>query len=171
MWPPAPGYSRPLSSAHFAVSPCSQSLSPQLIVMIQRPRYLLFTLLLWVTFFFMKLVDDYDGIMSWIGAPIVATILLAITLPIVLVLGLVRRIRLFSAFWYSGTTTTKTALLVSLGVLIFGHSLGLREAYTFTNSLGDPVTASRLHSFASLPAFVLAAFSVLYWPATSAPDA
>jgi hypothetical protein len=39
----------------------------------------------------------------------------------------------------------------------------------YTNSLGDHVTASRLHSFASLPAFFVAAFSVLYWPAAATP--
>jgi len=135
--------------------------------MIQRPRYLLASLLLWATFFFMKLYDDYDGIMSWIGAPIVATFLLAVSLPIVLVLGLVRRIRPFAAFWYSRTAIATAVLVPSLGVLIFGHSLGLREPYVYTNSLGDTVTASRLHSFVSLPAFFLAAFSVLYWPAAA----
>ncbi len=122
---------------------------------------------MWVVFFFMKLYDDYDGILSLIGAPIVATFLLAVSLPIVLILGLVRKIHPFAAFWYSGTATATIALVASLGVLIFGHSLGIREAYTYTNSLGDTITASRLHSFVSLPAFFVAAFSVLYWPAAA----
>lgn len=112
----------------------------------------------------MKLFDDYDGIMSWIGAPIVATFLLVISLPIVLILGLVRRNHTFASSWYSDTTKARTALVVSLVILIFGHAVGIREAYTYTNSLGDIVTASRLHSFVSLPAFFMAAFSVFYWP-------
>ncbi len=121
-------------------------------------------MLMWVAFFIMKLIDDYDGIMSWIGAPILATFLLVISLPIVLLLGLVRRNHAFASSWYSDTTTARTTLVVSLGILIFGHAVGIREAYTYTNSLGDIVTASRLHSFVSLPAFFLAAFSVTYWP-------
>ena len=137
--------------------------------MIQKPRYLLASVLMWVVFFFIKLYDDYDGIMSLIGAPIVATFLLAVSLPIVLILGLVRRMRSFGAFWYSGTATAKITLVASLVMLIFGHSLGIQEAYTYTNSLGDRVTASRLHSFVSLPAFFAAAFSVLFWPAAATP--
>lgn len=121
-------------------------------------------MLMWVGFFIMKLYDDYDGIMSWIGAPVVATFLLLIALPIVLILGLVRRNHAFASFWYSDITTARIALMVSLIILTFGHALGIREAYTYTNSLGDVVTASRLHSFVSLPAFFVAAFSVLYWP-------
>jgi hypothetical protein len=135
--------------------------------MIQRPRYLIATILMWVALFVMKLYDDYDGIMSWIGAPIVATFLLAVSLPILLVLGLVRRVRTFASFWYSGTANATIVLVASLIVLIFGHALGIREAYTYTNSLGDTITASRLHSFVSLPAFFMAAFSVLYWPAAA----
>ncbi len=132
--------------------------------MIQRPRYLIGSLLMWGAFFIMKLFDDYDGIMSWIGAPIVATFLLVISLPIVLILGLVRRNHAFATSWYSNTTTARTALVVSLVILTFGHAVGIREAYTYTNSLGDIVTASRLHSLVSLPAFFVAAFSVIYWP-------
>ena len=132
--------------------------------MIQRPRYLIGSMLMWGAFFIMKLFDDYDGIMSWIGAPIVASFLLVISLPIVLILGLVRRNHTFASFWYSDSTAARTALVVSLVILTFGHAVGIREAYTCTNSLGDIVTASRLHSFVSLPAFFVAAFSVLYWP-------
>lgn len=121
-------------------------------------------MLLWGTFFFMKLFDDYDGIMSWIGAPFVATIILAISLPVVLVLGLTRRIPCFSRLWYSGRVPAMSVLIASIVVLIFGQSLGMRESYTYTNSLGDTVTSTRLHSFVSLPAFFLVAFSVLYWP-------
>jgi hypothetical protein len=133
--------------------------------MIQRPRYLIASMLMWVAFFLMKLYDEYDGIVSWIGAPIVATPLLAISLPVVLLLGLVRRNLTFASIWYSGTAISTIALVTSLVILIFGHALGIRETYTYTNSLGDTVTASRLHSFISLPAFFVAAFSVLYWPA------
>lgn len=61
-----------------------------------------------------------------------------------------------------------SVLIASIVVLIFGQYLGMRESYTYTNSLGDTVTATRLHSFVSLPAFFLAAFSVLYWPAEKA---
>ena len=121
-------------------------------------------MLMWGAFIFMKLFDDYDGIMSWIGAPIVATFLLVISLPVVLILGLVRRNHAFASFWYSDTTAARTSLAVSLVILTFGHAIGIREPYTYTNSLGDIVTASRLHSFVSLPAFFVAAFSVLYWP-------
>ena len=140
--------------------------------MIQKPRYLLASMLLWGAFFCMKLFDDYDGIMSWIGAPIVATFLWAISLPVTLVLGLTRRIPCLARVWYSGRALPMTVLMASMLVLIFGHSLGMREAYTYINSLGDTVTATRLHSFVSLPAFFLAAFSVLYWPAgkASTPD-
>lgn len=134
----------------------------------QKPRYLLTSVLLWGTFFFMKVFDDYDGIMSWIGAPFVATIILAISLPVVLVLGLTRRIPCFARMWYSGRTLAMSVLIASIVVLIFGQYLGMRESYTYTNSLGDTVTATRLHSFVSLPAFFLAAFSVLYWPAEKA---
>jgi hypothetical protein len=116
----------------------------------------------------MKLFDDYDGIMSWMGAPFVATFLLAISLPVVLVLGLTRRIPCFARTWYSGRALPTSVLLASIGILIFGHSLGMRESYTYTNSLEDTVTATRLHSFVSLPAFFLAAFSVLYWPGEKA---
>jgi hypothetical protein len=120
----------------------------------------------------MKLYDDYDGIMSWIGAPVVATFLLAITLPAVLFIGLARRIRPFARVWYSSPTLAASVLLVSVGLLIFGHSLGIRESYTYTNSLEETVTSTRLHSFVSLPAFLLAAFAVLYWPSTkqTTPD-
>jgi formate hydrogenlyase subunit 3/multisubunit Na+/H+ antiporter MnhD subunit len=121
-------------------------------------------MLMWVAFFIMKLIDDYDGIMSWIGAPIVATFLLVISLPIVLILGLVRRNHAFASSWYSNTTIARTTLLFSLVILTFGHAAGIREAYTYTNSLGDIVNATRLHSFVSLPTFFVAAFSVIYWP-------
>lgn len=128
-------------------------------------------MLIWVFFFGMKLYDDYDGIMSWIGAPIVASFFLVISLPMLLVLGLVRRNHAFASFWYSETGIARTALVVSLMVLIFGHAVGIREAYTYTNSLGDTVTATRLHSFVSLPAFFVAAFSVLYWPSKKKGEA
>lgn len=136
---------------------------------IQKPRYLLASMLLWGFFFCLKLFDDYDGIMSWIGAPIVATFLLAISLPITLVLGLSRRIPCFARMWYSGRALPTSVLITSIGVLVFGQSLGMQEAYTYTNSLEDTVTATRLHSFVSLPAFFLAAFSVLYWPSGEQP--
>lgn len=126
-------------------------------------------MLLWGVFFCMKLFDDYDGIMSWIGAPFVATFLLAISLPVTLVLGLTRRIPCFARMWYSGRALATSVLIASIVVLVFGHPLGMRESYTYTNSLGDTVTATRLHFFVSLPAFFLAAFSVLYWPAKGQP--
>jgi hypothetical protein len=140
--------------------------------MIQKPRYLLASILLWGVFFCLKLFDDYDGIMSWIGAPLVATFLWAISLPVVLVLGLTRRISCFARMWYSGRALATSVLIASMGILIFGHSLGMRESYTYINSLGDTITATRLPSFVSLPAFFLAAFSVLYWPTEKAttPD-
>lgn len=136
--------------------------------MIQKPRYILTSVLLWGVFFCLKLFDDYDGIMSWIGAPIVATVLLAISLPVTLILGMSRRIPWFARMWYSGRTLAGCVLIASIVILVFGHALGMRESYTYTNSLGDTVTATRLHSFVSLPAFFLAAFSVLYWPAGKA---
>lgn len=135
----------------------------------QRPRYFLASLLIFVGLFFISLYDDYDGIMSWIGAPIVAIFLLAICLPIVILLGVVRRIPGFAAYWYSGTATATTVLVASLGLLIFGYTLGIRETYTYTNSFGDTLTASRLHHFVSLPAFFLAAFSILFWPKGATP--
>ena len=116
----------------------------------------------------MKLFDDYDGFMSWIGAPFVATLLWAISLPVTIDLGQARRIPRFANMWYSGRALAASVLIASIGVLVFGQSLGMREPYIYTNSLGDTVTATRLHSFASLPAFFLAAFSVLYWPADKA---
>ena len=121
-------------------------------------------MLLWGYFFCLKLFDDYDGIMSCIGAPFVATFLLAISLPITLVLGLIRRIPWFATMWYSGRVLATSVLITSIGVLVFGQSLGMQESYTYTNSVEDTVTATRLHSFVSMPAFFLAAFSVLYWP-------
>jgi len=135
---------------------------------IQKPRYIFASVLLWGIFFCLKLFDDYDGIMSWIGAPIVATVLLAITLPLTLLLGLSRKIPWFARMWYSGRTLAGCVLIASIAVLVFGHSLGMRETYTYTNSLGDTVTATRLHSYVSLPAFFLVAFSVFYWPAGKA---
>jgi hypothetical protein len=141
---------------------------PPAPLVIQKPRYLLASVLLWGVFFCLMLFDDYDGIMSWIGAPFVATVLLAISLSITLVLGLSRRIPWFARIWYSGRALAACVLISSILVLVFGHSLGMREAYTYTNSLGDTVTATRLHSFVSLPAFFLASFSVLYWPAAKA---
>ena len=156
-----------LTALH-AVIDSSHGLDKLVATVIQKPRYLLTSTLLWGTFFFMKLFDDYDGIMSWIGAPFVATIILAISLPVVLVLGLIRRIPSFARMWYSSTVPAISILLASIVVLIFGQSLGMRESYTYTNSLEETVTATRLHSYVSLPAFFLAAFSVLYWPAEKA---
>ena len=120
----------------------------------------------------MKLFHDYDGIGSWIGAPVVATFLLLVSLPVLLVLGLILRISAFARIWYSGRVLAASVLIVSVGVLIFGSAIGMRESYTYTNSLGDTVAATRLHSVVSLPAFLLAAFAVLYWPAesTTTPD-
>jgi hypothetical protein len=141
---------------------------PTAPLVIQKPRYLLASVLLWGVFFCMKLFDDYDGIMSWIGAPLVATVLLAISLPVTLVLGLSRRIPWFARMWYSGRGLAGCVLIASIVILVFGRSLGMRESYTYTNSLGDIVTATRIHSFVSLPAFFLAAFSVLYWPVEKA---
>ena len=125
-------------------------------------------MLLWGVFVCMKLFDDYDGIMSWIGAPFVATFLLALSLSVTLVLGLTRRVPCFARMWYSGRALATSVLTASIGVLFFGHSLGMQESYTYINSLGDTVTATRLYSFVSLPAFFLATFSVLYWPAEKA---
>ena len=132
--------------------------------MTQRPRYLLGSTAVWVTFFMMKLFDDYDGFMSIIGAPIVATFLTAIVIPAVLIVGLIRSIPGFSSVWYSGTKIPTILLLTSLGVLAFGHSVGLQEPYTYTNSLGDKVDATRLNSLASVPAFFVACFCVFFWP-------
>lgn len=106
--------------------------------------------MLWSIFFCLKLFDNYDGIMSWIGAPFVATVLLAISLPIVLVLGLSRKMPWFAKIWYSGQTPAASVLIASIVVLVLGRFLGMQEPYTYTNSFGDTVTATRLHSFVSL---------------------
>ncbi|SKA85637.1 hypothetical protein SAMN02745166_01174 [Prosthecobacter debontii] len=125
--------------------------------------------MLWSIFFCLKLFDDYDSIMSLIGAPFVASLLLAISLPIVLVLGLCRKMPWFAKIWYSGRRPAASVLIASIVVLVFGRFLGMQEPYTYTNSVGDTVTASRLHSFVALPAFFLATFSLLYWPVGGQP--
>ncbi len=116
---------------------------------IQKPRYLLASVLLWGVFVCLKLLDDYDGIMSWISAPFVATLLLAISLPITLVLGLSRKIPWIARMWYSGRMPATFVLTASILILVFGHSLAMQESYIYTNSLGDAVTATRLRCLRS----------------------
>ena len=102
--------------------------------MIQKPRYLLASVMLWSIFFCLKLFDDYDGIMSLIGAPFVATLLLAISLPIVLVLGLCRKMPWFAKIWYSGRRPAASVLIASSWSSFLGVSLGCKS-HTHTPTL------------------------------------
>ncbi len=116
---------------------------------------------MWVFFLLTTIYDHYDGISSWIGAPIIATFLSLITYPLVMLLGQSLRIPRFGKFWNASWWPALTVALVSSLALLFGTMLELTEPYH--DRVSDS-TELRLHSAISIPAFLALFFSIAYWP-------
>lgn len=112
-------------------------------------------------FGFMVLVNEYDGITSFIGAPIIATFLTVIAMPLALLMGLLLRWSRARSWWYASRRPAAIILILSLLVLTFGESLGFTQTY-FDKEL--EVTGLRLHDAASTPSFLGVVFAIVYWP-------
>ncbi|MES2598796.1 MAG: hypothetical protein V4662_25910 [Verrucomicrobiota bacterium] len=129
-----------------------------------RPSYRRAAFILWMIFGFMALMNDYDGITSIIGTPIIATFLTVIAMPLALLMGLLFRWSRARSWWYESRRPAATILILSLLVLTFGESLGFTQTY-FDKEL--EVTRLRLHDAASTPSLLAMIFAVVYWPCGS----
>lgn len=102
---------------------------------------------MWALFFLMKLYDNYDGITSLIGAPIVATGLTVICFPVVLIVGLFLRIPILRRFWNRSIWPATTITLVSA----IGFSIGM-------------AMEELLHPVFTISAFLGLFTSISHWP-------
>ncbi|MEP2776436.1 MAG: hypothetical protein ABJQ29_17040 [Luteolibacter sp.] len=116
---------------------------------------------MWGFFFLMKLFDHYDGISSWIGAPIVATFLTLIAYPLVMLLGQFLRNPKLRELWNASCWPALTIGMASILALSFGTRFGLTESYH--DSISDSEEL-RLHAAISIPAFLALFFCIAYWP-------
>jgi hypothetical protein len=116
---------------------------------------------MWVFFFLIKLFDQYDGISSLIGAPIVATFLTLIAYPLVMLLGQFLRIPKLRELWNARFWPAMTIALAGILALSFGTRFGLTESYH--DSISDSEEL-RLHAAISIPAFLALFFCIAYWP-------
>lgn len=129
-----------------------------------RPRYVRAAFILWMIFGFMALVNGYNGITSFIGAPITATFLTMIAMPLALLMGLLLRWSRARSWWYENRLPAAIILVLSLLVLTLGESLGLTQA-SFDKEL--EVTGQKLHDAASTPSLLGMIFAIVYWPGRS----
>ncbi|WP_435021218.1 hypothetical protein TA3x_002252 [Tundrisphaera sp. TA3] len=105
---------------------------------------------------------SYDGLTSLLFQPIVAAIIASLGLGIVLLVGLVLRVRGIGRLWDATPSIAAGLAGASLAVMAFGSSVGLTGLFT------DPDTGrsfSALHPAAALLSYVSLLFAVAHWPA------
>ncbi|GEP46334.1 hypothetical protein [Brevifollis gellanilyticus] len=137
---------------------------PDTALVAPRPRYLRGAAILWVIFAFLKLVDNYDGILSFIGAPFVATFMTLVAMPLALLMGLVLRWPAACSWWYSSRRPAALMLTLTMILIFFAQSLGLGERIIDEVDGGSYFV---MYGAVSLPSFLGMVFAIVYWPARS----
>ena len=115
----------------------------------------------WIVYMIAMVMTVYDGLLSIIFQPIIAVICSAFTVGISLLVGLLFKIPVLGRWWRSSMIPAALLVIVSLVILCFGASLGLR--YTFTNpETHQPI--EELHPDVALGGYFALVFTIANWP-------
>ena len=115
----------------------------------------------WVMYMVAMMTTTYDGFPSLIIQPILAAIISGLTVGLCLLFGLMLRLPGLKQFWHSTPFLQICLLVASLGLMIFGSSIGLSEVY-IDEELNRHFVG--LNSAVALSTYILVVFTLANWP-------
>lgn len=115
----------------------------------------------WLFYMCMSLAEYYDGILTWIGQPIMGAVFSGVTVATIALLGLLLRIPQIGRAWRKSHPLPVIIIVGGLLLLICGSTIGLTETYVDSET---ETVHSRLHGVVSVPAFLGVIFAIAHWP-------
>lgn len=115
----------------------------------------------WIVYMIAMVLTVYDGVLSLIFQPIMATLCSGFFVALALVVGLILKIPVVSRWWRATPLWALSLMLGSVFVLCFGSWLGITQVYT-DQETGRQFTG--LNVVAALSGYFTLIFAVANWP-------
>jgi hypothetical protein len=115
----------------------------------------------WIVYMIAMMMTVYDGLLSMIFQPIIAVICSSLTVGISLLIGLVFKIPVFGRWWRATPIPAALLVIVSLVILCFGSTLGLRHTFKHPEPQ-QPIEG--LRPDAAMGSYFALLFGIANWP-------